>query len=239
MKNISRKIVYAITAIILALTIKIFVAANHDTRNAQENAIYIVSQNSTDERIDAELQKFGVVVGDYLNEWLQNYGGTIPDPHKFVVASMGDTLDQVMSLSRADAVPIYLEMFNSRELADIAAFYKTQSGQAFLAQTPTSKVVDGQLQQSSDDIAWQDNLNFKQQADLTAFLGTESGQAFVDAIPVFEQHAAELIGEIGAIVEERITSAGLAELLSRGDFVEFGDPADREAFLEELSSVKN
>ena len=233
-----RKITYIIAATILMLAV-IVTLSSRNTRNAYTNAVYIVHHNNSDERIEADLKRLGVTIAANLDESLADFGGRIVDPDEFAAAIVGETLEQVLNLSRSRSVELYMEVFDAGVLAKVAAYYKSDSGQAVLAHVPRPTVLNGTITWPEDQEAWLDSLTSDQLKDFVAFAESPSGQALQNAEPTLTQFANQMLPEFEAVVEENITLVGTIELLDREDLVEFDDPKQRENLLKELRSSVN
>ena len=60
---------------------------------------------------------------------------TLPDPERFFDLFLAEFIDEFTESMRAQSAEIYLQNFTSEQLVDIATFFKSDAGQAYIAAT--------------------------------------------------------------------------------------------------------
>lgn len=101
-----------------------------------EDAEYIVSQTVTQEMFrGAFAAQRGVIISAIQND-LRQSGINLKKPDRFFDLFIDAFIDEFTDGMRDATVGIYLNQFTEAELADIAAFYRSESGQSLIARTP-------------------------------------------------------------------------------------------------------
>lgn len=103
----------------------------------QADADYIVSQTLTPEIFEAAISAQRPLIIGALENDLRSKGITLPDPDRFFDLFMEEFLDEFTESMRDQSASIYLETFSAEQLADIAEFYRSETGQAFVSATPS------------------------------------------------------------------------------------------------------
>jgi len=111
------------------------------------DAKYIVSQTTTRAIFDGAIVAQRPLIIGALQNNLRAKGITLPDPDRFFDLLMEEFMDEFTQSMQDQSASIYLEHFSEQELADIADFYKTNSGQAFLSAAPTLMIAAAQMGQ--------------------------------------------------------------------------------------------
>ncbi|MFT5614566.1 MAG: hypothetical protein ACI8Q6_001846 [Granulosicoccus sp.] len=66
-------------------------------------------------------------------------------PDRFFDLLMEEFLEEFILSIQAQSASLYLENFSEQQLSDVAAFYKSESGQAFVLATPTMMMAAAQM----------------------------------------------------------------------------------------------
>lgn len=127
------------TALIFALT------ASDAAADPQADADYIVSQALTKEMFQGAIAAQRPLLISAIQNDLRVKGITLPDPDRFFDLFMTEFLDEFTASMQEQSAEIYLRQFSGAELADIAEFYRTPSGQALLTSTPALMMSGAQL----------------------------------------------------------------------------------------------
>jgi len=113
----------------------------------QADADYIVSQTMTRDMFEGSIAaQRGLIISAIQND-LRAQGITLPDPDRFFDLFMEEFIGEFTDSMRDQSASIYLERFSAEELADIAAFYRTASGQALVAATPDLMMAGAEMGQ--------------------------------------------------------------------------------------------
>ena len=101
------------------------------------DADYIVSQVVTRAIFEGALiaQK-PLIIGAIQNS-LRAKKITLPKPDRFFTLFMEEFLGEFTRSMQDQSASIYLENFSEQQLADLAKFFKTESGQAYISAVPT------------------------------------------------------------------------------------------------------
>lgn len=119
----------------------------------QANADYIVSQVITRTIFEgAIVAQRPVIIGAIQNE-LREKGITLPEPDRFFDLFMVEFLDEFTESMQAQSAAIYLDNFSEQELTDIAIFFKTASGQAYIAASPVLMLEGARMGQRAGERA--------------------------------------------------------------------------------------
>lgn len=123
--------------IILACAIALSCLCAPAQAGPKDDAKYIVSQVVTREIFEgALLAQKPILIGAIQNE-LRAKKITLLNPDRFFDLLMEEFLDEFIRSMQDQSASIYLESFSEQQLADIAEFLKTESGQAYISATPT------------------------------------------------------------------------------------------------------
>lgn len=117
----------------LAMLTSLVVSMAH--AGPREDAEYIVSQTVTRTLFEAALAAQRPLIIPAMQQNLANKGIVFSDIEGFADIFMEEFIDEFTEIMQRDTVALQLEMFSADELRDIAAFYKTPSGQALIANT--------------------------------------------------------------------------------------------------------
>lgn len=119
----------------------------------QADADYIVSQTATRAMFEGAISaQRSVIIGAIQNDF-RSQGITLPDPERFFDLLMSEFIDEFTQVMQAQTASIYLTNFSEGQLAEIADFYKTESGQALLAATPTLMMEGARMGQAAGEQA--------------------------------------------------------------------------------------
>lgn len=103
----------------------------------QEDANYIVSQTVTRIMFESLAATQRPLIISALKNDLGENGITLPNPERLFDLLLEEFLDEFVLSMQDQSASIFLQEFSEQELADIANFLKTESGQAYLLATPT------------------------------------------------------------------------------------------------------
>ena len=102
----------------------------------EADAAYIASLVSTRDIFEGVLQvQRPLIVGTNQNE-LNALEIELTDPDRFFDILMEEFIDGFVEVMQSETAAIYLEQFSDQEISDIAAFFRTESGKAFVGATP-------------------------------------------------------------------------------------------------------
>lgn len=102
----------------------------------QEDADYIADQTVTRELFEAALEAERSTIVSAIQFDLQSKGVILPHPDRFLDLIMEEFIDGFTETMQNETANLYVKQFSEQELADIAAFYRTEAGQALINQTP-------------------------------------------------------------------------------------------------------
>ena len=102
----------------------------------QADAEYIASQTVTREMFEGILAVQRPVIVDAVQHRLSEGGILLPNPNRFFDLIMEEFVGEFTDGMRDQTADIYLAAFSPEHLAEIAAFYKSEAGQAMIAATP-------------------------------------------------------------------------------------------------------
>lgn len=70
---------------------------------------------------------------------------TLSNPDRFFELFMEEFLGEFTQSMQDQSASIYLENFSEQQLADIAEFFKTETGQAYISATPTLMIKGAEM----------------------------------------------------------------------------------------------
>jgi len=97
---------------------------------------YIVGQTVTRPLFEGALVALRPVLVSAITNDLKKQGIQISDTEAFFDIIIDEFIDEFTEIMQEETGAVYVEMFSESELADLAAFYKTETGQKLIAQTP-------------------------------------------------------------------------------------------------------
>ncbi|MCT4557585.1 MAG: DUF2059 domain-containing protein [Pelagimonas sp.] len=134
---------------IFAAALLIISLATTPAADPQSDADYIVSQTVTRDLFNGTLVAQRPVILSAIQHDLKTRGITLTDPDRFFDLFMSEFIDEFTASMQAQTSAIYLRNFSAEELSEIAAFYKTDAGQALIATTPTLMAEGARLGQQA------------------------------------------------------------------------------------------
>ncbi|MEP4957867.1 MAG: DUF2059 domain-containing protein [Roseobacter sp.] len=138
---------------IFACALVVISFASPSQADPRAAADYIVSQTVTHEMFEAVISvQRPLIIGTLQNE-LRAKGINLPDPDRFFDVFMEEFVDEFVKSMQEQSASIYLDNFTDQQLLDIAEFFKTESGQAYLSMTPTLMQEGAQLGQKAGEEA--------------------------------------------------------------------------------------
>jgi len=123
-------------SVLLASTIAFSCLSTNLFADPQADADYIISQTVTREMFEAAISAQRPIIISAIQNDLRAKGITLPDPDRFFDLLMSEFIDEFTRTMQSQTASLYFDNFSEQQLADIAAFYKTESGQALIAATP-------------------------------------------------------------------------------------------------------
>ncbi len=102
----------------------------------REDADYIAEQTVTRELFEAAIEAERTTIVSAIQFDLQSKGVKLPNPDRFLDLIMEEFIDGFTETMQNETANLYVSRFSEQDLADIAAFYRTQAGQALINQTP-------------------------------------------------------------------------------------------------------
>lgn len=102
----------------------------------QADIDYIISQTVTRPLFEAALEAQRDLITGAIQNDLRVKGITLTDPDRFLDLLVGASIDEFTLEMQEQTKTTYRSTFSDKELMDIAAFYKTDSGQALINATP-------------------------------------------------------------------------------------------------------
>ncbi len=102
----------------------------------EDDVNYIVDQTVTRTLFEGSLQALRPVLISAIKNDLNSKGIEISDASSFLDIFVDEFIDEFTDIMKQETVGIYRELFSDSELADLAAFYKTETGQKLILQTP-------------------------------------------------------------------------------------------------------
>ena len=104
--------------------------------DAASDAAYIVEQTVTDEIMAGSMQALAPLLASAMESDLRRGGVTINDQGRFLAVVFDEFYPPFVAALRAELAGLYVASFSPRELAEIAAFYRTETGQTLLRRMP-------------------------------------------------------------------------------------------------------
>ncbi len=104
--------------------------------DSRSDAEYIVNQTLTRAHFEGVFAAARPMMIAALQHDFREKGISLPDPDRFFDLFMAEFMDEFVQSMRAQTASVYLENFSEQEIADIAAFYKTDAGQAMIRAAP-------------------------------------------------------------------------------------------------------
>lgn len=101
-----------------------------------EDAKYIVSQTVSEELFAGAINVMTPLIANSLIVQLQKKNVVVSDPEALIKIVGEEFLEEFTLGVQKELIPYYLENFSTQQLSDLAAFYKTDTGQFFIKQTP-------------------------------------------------------------------------------------------------------
>ncbi len=120
-----------------------------------KSADYIVSQTVTKEMFEGAITAQRSVLISAIQHDFQKNNITLPDPERFFDLFLAEFIDEFTESMRAQSAEIYLQNFTSEQLVDIATFFKSDAGQAYIAATPTLMLEGARMGQKAGQKAGQ------------------------------------------------------------------------------------
>jgi len=111
-------------------------APQHLFAGAREDAHYIVQQTVNKHLYEGAIKALGPTLVGAMETVLRKKGVVVSDVQTFQDLLLAAFLDEFTAKMKIASEKHYLEVFNAEELAGIAAFYRSDAGQALLAQSP-------------------------------------------------------------------------------------------------------
>lgn len=134
---------------LLKATALALVLATSAHADAQADADYIVSQTMTKEMFEGAIAAQRSMIVSAIQNDLRAQGITLPDPDRFFDLFLEEFIGEFTDSMRDQSASIYLDRFSADELADIAAFYRTPSGQSLVAASPDLMMAGAQMGQQA------------------------------------------------------------------------------------------
>ncbi|WP_102106920.1 DUF2059 domain-containing protein [Oceaniglobus roseus] len=120
------------------------------------DAAFIASQVATEEIFRGAVTANRPVIVKALENDLDQRGITLADRDRFFDLFLEEFIAGFTEKMQAETAAIYRNAFNDTQLADIAAFYRTESGQALLRQLPAVMAMGAAAGQRAGQIAGQE-----------------------------------------------------------------------------------
>ena len=115
--------------------------------DTQEDVDYIVSQTVTRAMFEGALSAQRPLIIGALENQFRADGIVISDSEAFFDIFIDEWIDEFTASMQRQTGQIYFDLFSEKEIADIAGFYRTDSGQALIEQTPALMQAGAQLGQ--------------------------------------------------------------------------------------------
>ncbi|AVX03825.1 hypothetical protein MXMO3_01294 [Maritalea myrionectae] len=123
-----------IATAVLAITLSFFVSPV--LADPQADAKYIISQTMTRSMFEGAIAAQRPLILGAIQNDLNGKNIKLTDPNKFLDLFMEEFLGEFTDAMQEQGAALYLENFSDKELADLAAFFKTDSGKAYLQASP-------------------------------------------------------------------------------------------------------
>ncbi len=101
-----------------------------------EDAAFIVEQTVNKTIFTGAFEALRPTLSSAVQFELEKQGVTASDPEAYLDIYIEEMVAEFVDLMRIETIQYYKSKFSEQELADIAAFYATQSGQAMIKLTP-------------------------------------------------------------------------------------------------------
>ncbi len=115
--------------------------------NPKEDANYIVEQTVTRTLFEASIQTLRPVLISAIENDFRENEIILEKPNKFFDIFVDEFIEEFTDIMRKETGKIYLDLFTEKELADIATFYRTDTGQKLIQKTPALMMAASQLGQ--------------------------------------------------------------------------------------------
>lgn len=102
----------------------------------EENAAIIVEQTVNEAVFLGAFDALRPTLSSAVQFELEKMGVTVSDPEAYLDIYIEEMIAEFVDLMRIKTIKFYLSNFSEQELADIAAFYTSHSGQAVIRLTP-------------------------------------------------------------------------------------------------------
>ena len=119
-----------------ALSAALVLSATTSFADPKEDATFIVQQTLTENMFAAAIFAQKDLIASALLNDLGAQGITLSDPDRFVEILVEEFLAEFTETMQAGTVDVYLNRFTPQQLSELAAFYRSDTGQALLAATP-------------------------------------------------------------------------------------------------------
>ena len=126
----------------LALALLLPVVAQADP---QTDADYIVSQQVTKEMFEGALSAQRPILVSAITNDLSQQGINLPDPDRFFDIFVEEFIDEFTESMQSQSAALYMDAYTADELSGIAAFLKTDAGQAMTRKAPQLMMAGAQL----------------------------------------------------------------------------------------------
>ena len=117
------------------------------------DADYIASQVATQAIFEGAISAQKPLITSAIQNNLRVQGITLTDPDAFFDLFMEEFLGEFTQSMQAQTASIYLNSFSDEDLANIAAFFKTDSGQAYLLAVPGLMMEGARMGTAAGQIA--------------------------------------------------------------------------------------
>ena len=120
--------------VIAAVTVSLlFTTPTNATAGPEEDASYIISQSVPRSSFEAVIEGSRPEITQVKLSMLSRAGIVLPNPERFMDYYMAAITDEFTETMQNETKRFYLDRFSPTELADLAEFYKTPSGQHHIA----------------------------------------------------------------------------------------------------------
>ncbi|KCV81925.1 hypothetical protein ATO10_08768 [Actibacterium atlanticum] len=106
------------------------------TATPQDDARYIVEQTVTEQLFEAAILAQQTYISAAISHQLAQQGIEVSDMPAFMGIIVDEMLASFTAGMKAEMETFYVENFTDKELADLAKFYATPTGQALMAKQP-------------------------------------------------------------------------------------------------------
>ncbi len=130
----------------LALGFAIILFATFPTMaDPQKDADYIVEQTVTRAMFEGAILSMRPVLISAITNDLRQKNIEVSDMEGFFDIFVEEFIDEFTAGMRSETANLYLELFSPEELADLAEFYKSPTGQKLVEKTPILMQASAQL----------------------------------------------------------------------------------------------